>query len=643
MHEGGTKVVSTFTGNKDQVSLRKAGCIFVLVFILVRTWIGFGLSIVSKDRLVEGMVFSANNTFALSMPSCSPYAQTVTEEEGVKDGEDALCAPDNRYAELGLASHSELVLDMGHNNEIVDGPGVDLYFYEYLNGERVYLDWVEISIAPEDEDGKPGTYTPVFIWGDGDPLNNGVLSADIPELPNEPIPEEQLHQQSGIGIDIENAPGEIDGTQFRFVRIRTVPDDATPEESDRPQIDAIENVHVAPPSPTITLTPTATLTATVTTITPHPTVTTSVTLTVTPTITTTPPLSPTSTFTPDPTPSETATLPLTPSVTISPTSIATGTPTPTPDPSPIRLTPKFTSTVEPKLTLTTEPITTPEVIDTVPPTGTATPVAITPTITVTPAPTITLAVTSSLTRAATPTPTETTAPTPPPLPVPPETITPMPPVPTATAVPPAPPTATSSPSATARVIGETPPPTVTRSPVPSPDSTAESTLLLTPGGTATASIPTQSPPTPASPSPTPGVRPTTIEGENPPDTQTSPTPEKSDSWLHNPNPWIAGIITSLSAPILFRLIALVQAIVKMIVPSMEASSRLEKEGQRGGEIADPWWHTWWYSPNPWVLTLAGGIIASVMASFPIWLITIWLDITGAKAAVEEVIRSLLLK
>jgi hypothetical protein len=171
--------------------------------------------------------------------SCAGFAQRVVHSYGVQDETESLCQPDGEVAEIGLASCSELVLDMEAGNEIIDGPGVDLYFYEWPNGPGIYLDHTELAVASDDGDGCPGSFAVVFVWGDADSANNGQISSSyLPEIPNRPILASHLHNGSGIGINI----GQDDGTHYRFVRVRTYPPSATPPEHERAQVDAIERV-----------------------------------------------------------------------------------------------------------------------------------------------------------------------------------------------------------------------------------------------------------------------------------------------------------------------------------------------------------------------------------------------------------------
>ena len=126
---------------------------------------------------------------------------------------------------------------MGAGNEIVDGPGINFYFYERPYYPGIQLDRVEVAVAQEDGN---GPFVVVFIWGDGNPGNNGVIpSSYFPEDANKPISATDLYNTTGIGINI----GNDDGKTYRFVRFQTHPTDAVPENDQVVEVDAVEGIH----------------------------------------------------------------------------------------------------------------------------------------------------------------------------------------------------------------------------------------------------------------------------------------------------------------------------------------------------------------------------------------------------------------
>jgi hypothetical protein len=141
---------------------------------------------------------------------------------------------------------------MGVGNEIVDGAGGDFYLYEFPNPPGIHLDHSEVAVAPDDGSGQPGSFSVVFVWGDEDASNNGtILPSYLPEAANRRILASDLHQGTGIGLDI----GRDDGALYRFIRIRTYEPSASPDRSHRAQVDAIERASFdmsREPSPTAT-------------------------------------------------------------------------------------------------------------------------------------------------------------------------------------------------------------------------------------------------------------------------------------------------------------------------------------------------------------------------------------------------------
>jgi hypothetical protein len=244
----------------------------------------------------------------------------------------SLCQPDGMVAEVGLIGDSVLVLDMGVGNEIVDGEGGDFHLYEFMNGPGILIDKMELAVAQDDGTGKPGPFTVIYVWGDDDPDNNGAIPAKyLPEEANKPIDKSDLYNGTGIGINI----GSNDGKAYRFVRVRTYPTEATPNEGKRVQLDAIQKASfemnptptptVEQPSPTVP--PTVTNTVTVV---PTP--------TSTPLSTDVPTATPMSTATPMPSTSTPEPQPTQPSL---PPNIPTREPSPTPTPL------EATATLEP--------------------------------------------------------------------------------------------------------------------------------------------------------------------------------------------------------------------------------------------------------------------------------------------------------
>jgi hypothetical protein len=426
-----------------------------------------------------------------TLASCEfPYAQLVVEAFGTENEFEAVGTPDSVYAGVGRLTDSVLILDMGQDNLIVTGPGIDLYYYERPNDPGIWLDVVQISVGEDDGSGNPNpdSFKTVFVWGDNDSNNNGTVPPEYfedGEEPDTPIQSADLHNGSGIGIDIDG----VEGITYRFVRIQKYqPEIPEPDRERLAEVDAFERV-CPPPLPTPSLTVTPTLTATVTstpvltsTVTPTATVTLTPSPTVTPTLTATATFTPTATATPTATPTITPTLTPSPTATPTPSATPTNTPTPSPTGTP---TPSATATKTPTPTATPTNTPTPS------PTGTPTPSA---TATKTPTPTATP--TPSATPTNTPTPSPTGTPTP-------SATATNTPAPTATPTPTPSTTATGTPTPTPTA---TPTATSTLTPSFTPSLTATSTQAVAATNTPTLFFP---------PTPTMTVPPTTPSEERP--------------------------------------------------------------------------------------------------------------------------------
>ena len=430
--------------------------VYSLLFVLIRNSVGF----IWNFPLVN----AENNQL------CLPYANIVIDAMGVEDSDTALCMPDNDSATVGLVPNSTLILDMGVGNEIRNTDGVDLYFYEYLNNDIVFLDQIEISIAKFDVEDE---YIKIFVWGDGNPNNNGLISVEVPEIPNQEIPATFLHNNYGIKIDINDAVNNENTNLYRFVRIRTFPRNAVPAPDERAEIDAIERKQEIIPHPTATVTATVATATAVPTSTPIADPTATTTATADPTATATVATAtavPTSTPIADPTATTTATADPTATATVA---TATAVPTSTPIADPTATT---TATADPTATATVAtatavPTSTPIADLTATTTATADPTATATVATATAVPTSTPIADPTATTTATADPTATAT------------------VATATAVPTSTPiadltattTATADPTATATVATATAVPTST----PIADPTATTTATADPTATAT--------------------------------------------------------------------------------------------------------------------------------------------------------------
>lgn len=269
---------------------RQDWTLLVLIFIFLRT-----LFALVWDVITVG-----------ASGDCSSFANVLFSYLGTSNEELSLCEKDGEFATVGDEPNSFLILDMGSGREIIDGPGIDFYYYERQYTPGILLDRVEVAVA-QDNETEDLSFLVVFIWGDENPENNGTIPFVYnPEEPNKPINSSDLYYETGIGINI----GNDDGAAYRFVRFQTHPIFAIPPEGQVVEVDAVEKIHHPQPQPTSTPTPTPTET-------PSP----------TQTVSETPEDFPTSTGVLSETPTEmpevTPTLPRTDPHTPTPTNIAT--------------------------------------------------------------------------------------------------------------------------------------------------------------------------------------------------------------------------------------------------------------------------------------------------------------------------------
>lgn len=487
--------------------------IIVLAFIVLRT--------------LFALVWDV--TIAGAKRNCYSFADTVLASFGTNSDEEAVCKPNNNYATVGHESGSFLILDMGAKNEITDQQGIDFYYYEREYEPGILLDQVEVAVAQDDGSGNPLSFIVVFVWGDENPDNNGVLPSEyLPEEANDPIDSSDLFNTTGIGINI----GNDDGAIYRFVRFRTYPIEAQPASDELVEVDAIEviapPIKITPfPSPFLTERPSPTPTLIISSETPFDTPTFPNTLTETSTITpigaTTPPNTATATLTQtNAVPSATHTV------------AATATITNLPSTSSLTNTPSVTSTPSPTRTLTATR------------TSTAT-------STVTASPTVT----AFLTITPTSTPSRT-------------------PIPSSTRTS----TAAYTPMATSTVTST---PTISRTPRPRPTRTSTKTEIPyapgTGGVTLTASAAKTATKTPSATfaeTPTPTITLTYMQMATPP-TAVTPTPTPSRVLI--PRPWVPtkseldGVGITIIIGVLSIIVTLVIGIFQFFAQIMPANVR----------------------------------------------------------------------
>jgi hypothetical protein len=125
-------------------------------------------------------------------------------------------------------------------------PGADFVFYELPMGPGIDLDQIIIEIS---SDGLPGSWRPVFFWGDTvADTNTNVDNVNIPnlasacptEMDNCPIASGDLYNNTGIRIDVDNSPLSPGLPQVNYYWIRFTEPNLPMSDGDDTHVDAIE-------------------------------------------------------------------------------------------------------------------------------------------------------------------------------------------------------------------------------------------------------------------------------------------------------------------------------------------------------------------------------------------------------------------
>jgi len=211
----------------------------------------------------SGELWSESCELDCTLSECYPYAHSIWSAVVVTEPLHALCMPDgSRFAVVGTAEDSVLILDMGH---LPDQEGDDLVYYEFWGSDKgpgsipgILMDPVQIDVAQATDTCEPDpiTWQTVLIWGDDNSSNNGNIPLDYArdgESANDPIPAIYLYAGSdldgngvvdamdGSGVAI-NIGGE-DGRVWRFVRIRRFPLGMAAPSTESAEVDAVEAIH----------------------------------------------------------------------------------------------------------------------------------------------------------------------------------------------------------------------------------------------------------------------------------------------------------------------------------------------------------------------------------------------------------------
>ncbi len=174
--------------------------------------------------------------------------------------------PDNTdpYDDSNIGAISDgtyIVINLGVVVETTPDSNYDLAFYEYNNGDAVYLDWIIIGIT-NDSDATDGIqYYEVFNWG-----NNGTPAPDTnsnvgdvaqttgTEDDNQPIDLTELHDPDGAGsapqtgflIDVDNATSNPPADTYNYVVIISPNGGGSGQAA---QVDSVQATEVPIPTP----------------------------------------------------------------------------------------------------------------------------------------------------------------------------------------------------------------------------------------------------------------------------------------------------------------------------------------------------------------------------------------------------------
>ncbi|MBS1965846.1 MAG: hypothetical protein JST60_08530, partial [Chloroflexi bacterium SZAS-1] len=295
-----------------QRRLRKLGWILALLFILIRTAIGFWLNVPPARA------------------SSQPPAPALTKPCTKNNSRINIGLPDKNVASIAKDSCIEVALQQPFHGSGNNDYDMVLYESYAPKPDHIDLDWVELQISSDGQN-----WETAFVWSKGSTASNTNIASYANDkdgaLDNERIPVTDLYGdpiRTGILIDIDQLPPG----DYTYIRILS-----PPGSSESAQVDSIEILSVPEHHPTPTSapqnTPTPTKSSDEHTPTPTP---------VPPTDTSVPPTD-TSTPTPELTSTPTNT-PVPPTDTPTATSVPpTDTPLPTDTPVPPTDTPTNTS------------------------------------------------------------------------------------------------------------------------------------------------------------------------------------------------------------------------------------------------------------------------------------------------------------
>ena len=186
------------------------------------------------------VIFSINATVRANAAGTLNNTATVTAPTGLTDADTSNnTATDSDASSVGepdIGPPDGNVYDIPDNTSVTffmsrpivaDGDGAaDFVFYELPTGSGIDLDQIIIEISTT---GLPGSWLPVFYWGNNSPdTNTNVDNVNIPniaaacptEVDNCAIDSGDLYNNTGIRIDVDNSPLSSGLSQGNYYWIR---------------------------------------------------------------------------------------------------------------------------------------------------------------------------------------------------------------------------------------------------------------------------------------------------------------------------------------------------------------------------------------------------------------------------------------
>jgi hypothetical protein len=178
------------------------------------------------------------------LPCVYPVTSTPVGTQTTVPGNTTIGTPDGNIG--GINDGQYIVLSLS-TPLVVNGPSdtnYDLAYYERPAGGGVDMDSVSISISMDNL-----IYYMVFKWGDGTPDNNSNVGDVVintgTENDNQHIDGSELHNGTGILVDVDNAPSNPPTGNYFYIAVQA-PVAPPNDGNDGADVDSIEIVENTP-------------------------------------------------------------------------------------------------------------------------------------------------------------------------------------------------------------------------------------------------------------------------------------------------------------------------------------------------------------------------------------------------------------